>query len=89
LEHIKGTNIQETMTLYANMIRHLNTEASSFYSFQYLTQTQVLQARTLAGSEIEIACIPYNCVGRQSKISLSWLLEQQQMLCEFFEDNLI
>jgi hypothetical protein len=57
--------------------------------FQYLTQSQVLQAWALAGSEVEIARIPYKCVGRQSKIALSWLLEQQRKLREFFEDNSI
>jgi hypothetical protein len=57
--------------------------------FQYLTQSQVLQAWPLAGSEVEIARIPYKTVGRQSKIALSWLLEQQDKLREFFEDNSI
>jgi hypothetical protein len=45
--------------------------------FQYLTQNQVLQAWAHAGSNDEIARIPYKCVGRQSKIALAWLLEQQ------------
>jgi hypothetical protein len=54
-----------------------------------LTQSQVLQEWALAGSDIQIARIPYKCTSRQSKIALAWLLDKQDMLQGFFNDNRI
>jgi hypothetical protein len=56
---------------------------------QYLTHTQVLQEWALAGSDTQIARIPYKCRNRQSKSALAWLLEQQDKLQELFNDNRI
>jgi hypothetical protein len=74
---------------YAEAATEFGWKPTPVDAFQYLTQSQVLQAWALAESDVEIARIPYKCVGRQSKIALAWLLEQQQMLREFFEDNSI
>jgi hypothetical protein len=57
--------------------------------FQYLAQSQVLQEWALAGSDTQIARIPYKCTSRQSKIALSWILEKQHMLRDFFNHGSI